>query len=429
MNSISHYACLALLVVAVAVVSSCGGGGSSTPVSSAPATFKCTAPSGSNSVTLAVDAGPTDANGVPVASVVNQSYVTINVYVPGSGSCQTIDHVWVDTGSTGLRLFTSAFTNTLPLSQQNGSAVANCAQFVSASYTWGAVRMADVRIGSELASSVPTSVTAGVPIQVIGDAAVPATAPSSCNNGAAQNTAALLGANGLLGVGVFQQDCGLGCEVNSPPPASFYYTCPGGNCQPVNMARTAQVQNVVGLFATDNNGVLIQLPMLGTTGQATASGTLTFLSNALFSSALTNPAVFTFAANPTNGYIDTVYGGVSQPSSYIDSGSNAWFFSDSTIPICPAPNTGFYCPTSTLSLSATMQPYNSTSPSFTYNFSIANANGLTSSFTAFNNLGAPTKTGTFDWGLAFFYGRSVYTAIEGTTVGGNLGPFYAASTP
>jgi hypothetical protein len=31
----------------------------------------------------------------------------------------------------------------------------------------------------------------------------------------------------------------------------------------------------------------------------------------------------------------------------------------------------------------------------------------------------------FDFGLPFFYGRSVFTAIEGKSAGSQIGPFYA----
>jgi hypothetical protein len=31
----------------------------------------------------------------------------------------------------------------------------------------------------------------------------------------------------------------------------------------------------------------------------------------------------------------------------------------------------------------------------------------------------------FDWGLPFFYGRSVFTAIEGQAAGSAVGPYYA----
>jgi hypothetical protein len=32
---------------------------------------------------------------------------------------------------------------------------------------------------------------------------------------------------------------------------------------------------------------------------------------------------------------------------------------------------------------------------------------------------------SFDFGLPFFYGRSVYTAIEGRNAGGTTGPYFA----
>ncbi len=370
---------------------------------------------------------------MPIGTI-NQGYVTITVCVPGTSTCQNIDHVWVDTGSAGLRLITSAFTSQLPATMQGADTVANCVQFVNA-FSWGAVRTADVKIAGESASSVP--------IQVIGDTAVPATAPSSCGSMNPLNTAAQLGANGLLGVGVFRQDCGLGCETNVPAPPGFYYTCPAGSCAPVNMAVSAQLQNIVGLFGpvngvSDNNGVLLQLPSLPASGMATATGSLIFGIGTRSNNALGSAVVF--AVGPTTGFIQTTTtfagGDTSEPASYIDSGSNGFFFNDSNITQCTGTSAGFFCPSSTMSLSATMLPYNTptNTTSHTYSFSIADIQTLTGN--AFNNVGGPSGTCdnvatpcTFDWGLPFFYGRSVFTALENTTITGNAGPFFAASTP
>jgi hypothetical protein len=48
---------------------------------------------------------------------------------------------------------------------------------------------------------------------------------------------------------------------------------------------------------------------------------------------------------------------------------------------------------------------------------------------AFGGLAGPASTppapAYFDWGLPFFYGRNVYTAIEGATAPGGTPPYWA----
>ena len=66
----------------------------------------------------------------------------------------------------------------------------------------------------------------------------------------------------------------------------------------------------------------------------------------------------------------------------------------------------------------------------TVDFSVANADALfaNESDNAFDDLGGPTsasKSNYFDWGLPFFYGRNVFTAIEGMSTPGGAGPFWA----
>ena len=58
-------------------------------------------------------------------------------------------------------------------------------------------------------------------------------------------------------------------------------------------------------------------------------------------------------------------------------------------------------------------------------FTIASARVLFNSPNyAFSNLGGP-NAGAFDWGLPFFFGRNVYTAIELQTTPGGTGPYFA----
>ena len=60
-------------------------------------------------------------------------------------------------------------------------------------------------------------------------------------------------------------------------------------------------------------------------------------------------------------------------------------------------------------------------------FSVANALGLAATGNkAFYNVGGTFGGSFFDFGLPFFFGRNVYTGIDGqTTPGAGTGPFFA----
>lgn len=49
---------------------------------------------------------------------------------------------------------------------------------------------------------------------------------------------------------------------------------------------------------------------------------------------------------------------------------------------------------------------------------------------AIDDVGGPASSVSgfgpyFDWGLPFFYGRTVFSAIQGASAGGTVGPYYA----
>jgi hypothetical protein len=431
---------LALLLAAAFGLSSCGGGGGGASSSSSGASCSNPPglattfgnPTGANVVPLTIDQGPT-VSGTPVGTI-DQAFVTVTICVPGTTNCQTMDHVWIDTGSTGLRIVSSSLTVPLPLSPASATPIGSCGQFVS-TYTWGALRTADIHIGSETALNVP--------VQAIGDTQVPSTAPSTCSSaGTAMATVTDLGANALLGIGLFLQDCGLTCV--SSAQSGFYYSCPSTatTCGPTTMPLNDQLQNVVGLFPTDNNGSLIQIPVVPPQGQATAGGWLVFGINTQTNNQLGNALVF--QADPAFGVINTntTYGTTSNTGSFIDSGSNGWFFNDPTLSPCASPNQSWFCATAqlaaTLTTCVTTDCAGFPTVSHTYDFCVAHFNDLLNanpSFAAFTDIGGPGTTtpgqaGTsFDWGLPFFFGRSVFTAVEGKTINGTNGPFFAASTP
>lgn len=376
-----------------------GGGGDSAPV----------APT-QNVQPITVDGGP--------EAVPDIAFTSVTICAPGSTTnCQTIDHIQVDTGSVGLRIISSVLSPALSLPQQldaNGNPLAECAQFADG-FSWGSVKVGDMSIAGEKASSLP--------IQVIGDPAFP-TIPFSCSSsGPPENTVPTFGANGLLGVGLFLQDCGAGCVQSAIP--GTYYSCPSSGCRSTQVALNKQLQNPVALFGADNNGVIIQLPAVPAAGMATVTGSLIFGIGTQADNGLGGATVL--SVNPNTGDIGTTFGGVAHPNSYIDSGSSLLFFGSSAYPLCTGPAAGLYCPPSTQNLAATLQGSNGAVSAIT--FSVANADQLFNanpSFNAFNDIAAPNSDATsFAWGLPFFFGRSVYTAIETRSTPGGAGPYFA----
>ncbi len=373
-----------------------------------------------NRVALTVDSGPQPQ----IFTAINEAFTTVTVCVPNTTTCQTIDHVLVDTASSGLRLLSSVLT--IPLPQQNdsiGNPLDECMVFLNG-YVWGAVALADISIADEKAASTP--------VQVIVPDSVSPPAPGSCSSrsmGPNQgNSVAALGANGVIGLGFFQQDCGAACVSGSGDIPPVYYDCPTSGCNPTYVSAAIQVTNPVIKFNPDNNGVTMALATVPNGGLASAAGSLIFGIGTQSNNALQSATVYTVPDSGANaGDITTTFNGVSYPASFFDSSSSGIFFLDSTtsgIPTCAGANAAFYCPTTSPDLlSATNQGANGNQG--VVNFSIENADRLLSSGNiAFSTLGGP-RTDSFDWGLPFFYGRTVFTAIENMSTPGGTGPYIA----
>ncbi len=404
-------------LLALGLLAGCGGdlGGGGTVVP------------GSNVASIFVDGGPAGAvNGV------NAAYVSVTVCAPGSTTnCQTIDHVLLDTGSTGLRLLATVAGSALTFPQQATAAsdpLWECLGFAN-SYAWGSVRLADVQIADGKAMSLP--------IQLIADPSAPAP-PTDCTSPLTQppplpvDTVAALNANGVLGVGVFREDCGTAC--NSPPPPNVgyqYYVCTPA-CAGALVATALQVQNPVFRFTTNNNGVVIDLPAVGAAGSFGARGSLILGIGTQSNNALGTATVL--ATDPATGFVITDYNGLPHANSLIDSGSRGIYFDDAAITACPVGSVaeGLYCPGTPLPLSATVRDTNGAS--VTVSFSVGDAFSLldpgppaspSANYNAFSNFAGPFPTAdatAFDWGLPFFYGRKVFVGIEGQSA---TGPYFA----
>jgi hypothetical protein len=391
------------------LVSGCGGASSTTTTT--PPTS-----STSNVQAISVTTGPAAAVGAPEVDI---AYTSVTICVPGSTTqCQTIGGMLVDTGSSGVRVLSSALTLSLPQQKDsNGNPIAECAEFVDGE-SWGPVQTADISMAGEKASSAP--------IEVIGSPSF-SNVPTGCSSlGPVEDDLASFGANGIVGVGNYVQDCGDGCAISVSSGQNFglYYTCPATGCEVTAQATAQQVANPVASFATDNNGVVIELPQ-ASGSEASLNGSMIFGIGTQSNNGLGSATVYTI--DPNTGNITTTFNGQTYTDgAFLDSGSNAIYFLDAVttgMTTC-ADLTFWYCPTSTQNFSATNVGANGATGSF--NFSIGNADLLTNDE---NNgvaagLGGPNP-GAFDWGLPFFFGKSVYTAIEGRSTPGGQGPYWA----
>jgi hypothetical protein len=361
-----------------------------------------------NTIPVVVDAGP-------ARNALNIGYVTISLCMPGqTANCQTIDSVMVDTGSSGLRLLSSVVS--LPLAQQHtssGAGVVECFPFQDG-FTWGPVVTADLQLGSKRA--------AGGAIQLIGGPGLPPP-PDSCTNSGltSEDTIDVLGANGVLGLGFFRQDCGPACAFTGDSNPGLYFGCTASGCQVAMEPIAQQLQNPVWQFSSDNNGVVLSFPSVPLTGQSSAAGLLVFGIGTQANNALGGASVFQLDGG---GSLSTAFNGTTV-TGFVDSGSNGLYFLDaSTAQIASCPDTAdFYCPLDTLHLSAVNSGTNGRSG--TIAFTVGNADTLFNLPVALLPQIAGPFPGYFDWGLPFFYGRTVFTAIEGQNTPGGVGPYVA----
>ena len=396
------------LLLAAQVSSPQCGTSTTTPTSPSTGTGAVTVtPSTSNVLPIAVNAGPTNNS-------LNQAFATVTVCVPGTSNCQTIGGILIDTGSSGLRILSSALTIPLPQrTSSSGAPVVECLPFLDG-FTWGPVQTADIKMAGEQASSAA--------IQVVGLDKFP-TIPSACSaQGSSEETLSDLTANGILGVSFYRTDCGSGCTTAGSSNPGLYYACPTpATCQVTTVPLTSQIQNPVALFSADNNGVAIQLPIAPTGGAASAAGALIFGIGTQSNNGLGSAKVFTVNCR---GEFTTTFNGTSYPKSFIDSGSNAIFFLDAAATGLPAcrNSTGFYCPPTLRALSAAHTGANGATSTVAFN--AGNVDTLNQTFSIFGET-TGSQPGGFDWGLPFFYGRTVFTAIEGTSTPGGAGPFWA----
>ncbi len=304
---------IGVAVVFVCLLAGCGGGddgGGST--------------SSDGSIPISIG-----ASGVCVT--INELCASVTICQPGTNNCQTISDVLVDVGSVGLRVFGSRLS--VPLTQTvdaQGRALGECTFFADGSTSWGSVQIADVVLGGAPAVRVP--------IQVITPTFGGQSVSSNPCNDTVDSDPDAANLNGILGIGLFRQDCGSVCAANSNN--TLYFSCEAGSCAGAVVPVLDQVQNPVWLLPSGNNGVVITLPNVPASGAPSVTGSLIL---GIDPAASNTPPSAVLPTN-ANGFVTTVYKGRTFAQSIIDSGSNALFFPDASLAGCAMPLDPFYCP-------------------------------------------------------------------------------------
>jgi hypothetical protein len=380
-----------LFGMAFMVLLGCGNSGSSGP----------SGPSRSNVLPITVNPA-----GGALCTFANALCTHVTICQPGTSNCQTIADVLVDTGSSGLRIFASTLTITLP-----SSTMGECIYFGSGT-DWGRVQSADVVLGGEPAVFVPIHVIDPTFAGQYTSGGQPAS--NVCGVGVVDSSPSEVGFNGILGVGLFPSDGG------------FYYNCASLPCTAVAVAPSQQIQNPVGLLPVDNNGVIVALPSVPASGSPAVTGSLIL---GIGTASNNQPSGVTVLPTNASGHIVTRFhpspGVSTQNVGIIDSGSSSLFFSDASLSI-PSCLSFLYCPAAPLNFSAVNTELSGV-PSSTISLQIVDPRPLLQAGNAaISNIGGPAfAPGVFDWGLPFFFGRTIYIGLSGQTSVLGTGPFWA----
>jgi hypothetical protein len=398
-------------------LAACGGSSSSSSTNTEPTPYN--GPVGFNVMEVTVNGSLCDPN----HQYFNEPCTSVTICSPGTKNCQTINNILVDTGSYGLRIFNSAIT--IPLNQlvdSSNNAIAECATFGTGA-DWGPVKYADVQMGTV---SLGGELAPNVPIQVIDSTFQDISAhPSWCSNGQIDTSPAEANFNGILGVGVFAQDCGTDCDptLGDDVNNGMYFSCANNNCSSTTLALANQVTNPVASLPTDNNGILLSLPSVNQGGNGPVAGAL-ILGVGTQANNQPGASVQTIRAND-EGEFTTAFNGKTSPA-ILDSGTNTYSFDDSSIPSCSGADSDFYCPAAEIQLSATQKSY-LTNVTKNASFFVANTDNYPNQDAVFNDIG--DKMGDngafFIWGIPFFYGQSIFVGIDTKSSSLSSGPYWA----
>lgn len=412
-----------LNLVFLLILSSCNiGGSSNNNAPTNPVLNPLPTPSNSN---LIVNITPNGREG-QLCGNINIPCVSVTICSPTNPtSCQTIDNVLIDSGSVGLRIFKSILNSSLvlPLESAGNSTIANCVGYGDLSANWGPLAIANITLSNE-------STTQSIPIQLIDSSY--ANGGSKCLNSFnntrssfhLENSPEEFGFNGILGVAPIIYDNITG-----------YFSCTDSLC----LDETEIIHEVTSLLMTNpiaflpesyGSGITFKLPTLDNNGATNVVGYAIFgvgsNNDNIFESGINIYHIYTDGSSNCNYYLficmpTTLLTNTTIQYGFLDTGSNFFSFNDDNI----SNTDGFYTPNSMRTLYASNTSENG--EVITTSFNIANIYNLfnNTNNTAFNNNGANGFDGFLDYGLPFFFGKTVYICFQDKTCNGIPGPYWA----
>ncbi len=255
-------------------------------------------------LTLAPNQVIIHVSGGLTGKAINTPTVSVTVCVPGTMRCQTVDNILLDTGSTGLRIYKSAHVGlNLPyVTSPAGKKIYESYYFAGGEADWGSVRVADVRMGGELAKNVPIQFN------------VRARSASSTST----RLSGEVNFNGIFGIG----------PTSAENEAGNFAECAGSKCahidrQNIPLLHRLGVYNPIDQFLVNNTGFSIEFPNVPAPAKS-INGILTFGVNTTSNNRLA-PSAPHFPAYGGNE-ICFIYYERFVPSVAIDTGTPRYMF-------------------------------------------------------------------------------------------------------
>lgn len=188
-------------------------------------------------------------------SYVNMPCTTIKICYPSKRLlCQTIKNILVDTGSTGLRIYSSKLKLNLPEFKENGKEIGICTFFgiqnVTRKIIWGHIATAKLMLGKETTPAIPIEIIdRNFYQQYSKNSKVqnPACGKLSDDEKTLMKEKHVL-YNGILGVGFSKYDL------------IDYYYCSSNNCSVKHGKFNNPIVNPITTLKKDNNGIIFVMP-------------------------------------------------------------------------------------------------------------------------------------------------------------------------